>query len=124
MLHRSLFEEERGAGTVLTLSVIAVVLSLSTGLLTCMSIFGQWNEAKRVADQAALAGSIDLLRDTTHVCVAVAEVVMDNHLLLDECSIRNDYLVVRVGFVPNVEMARLVFPRIQVYSVATMQSGV
>ena len=124
MLFRRQVARDDGAGTLLTLASIAVVLSLTVGLLTMMSIMDQWNQAKRVADQAALAASIDILRDTSHSCIAASELVISNGYLLDSCLIFEDQAIVRVGFIPRSKMAQLALKRIQVFSVATMQSAV
>lgn len=123
MSHLKFFSDESGAGTSLTLGAMAVVLSLTTGLLTSMSIFSQWNEAKRVADQAALAGSMDIIRDPSQVCLAASEIVIANGFAIDQCNVSEENIVVQVGFIPEAHLAKLAFPRLQVYSVATVESG-
>ena len=120
---RKQLRSDDGAGTVLTLTAIAVVLALASALLSAMSIFDQWNQAKRVADQAALAASIDILRDPSHVCIAASDIVVANGYLMDTCFVMEDTAVVRVGFIPKSRMAKVTFKRIQVFGVATIQSG-
>lgn len=120
---RKRIQRDDGAGTVLTLTAIAVVLALTTGLLTSMSIFDQWNQAKRFADEVALATSLDLLRDPTNACTSARTLASNNGYLFVQCVIMEDTVLIRLAFTPRAKLAKMSFPTIQVRSMASMQSG-
>lgn len=122
MYHRKL-RDEQGSGSILTLAALATIMALTVGILSVLSIFDQWNQAKRIADQAALSGALDILRDQAHVCVAAAEIVSANKLVMDSCALVEDYVAVHVSFVPRAPLAQLALGKVQVFAVARLQAN-
>lgn len=116
-------KDEQGSGTILTLAAISTILALTVGLLSFLSVFDQWSQAKRTADQAALSGALDILRDQAHVCMAAAEIVGANQLVMDSCAQVEDYVAVHVSFVPRAQLARMAMGKVQVFGVAKLQAG-
>jgi secretion/DNA translocation related TadE-like protein len=95
---------DRGAATVLALSVVAVVLTLATGGLVVGSVVIASHRARLAADLGSLAGAAAVQEgsDASRACGVAAQVARTNGAVTRSCSLNGADIELTVGVVASL----------------------
>ncbi|MBE7325436.1 flp pilus-assembly TadE/G-like family protein [Nocardioides sp. Y6] len=87
---------ERGAGSVLTLALVAVLLTVTLAVAACGGLLSAHRQAQSAADLAALAGAVEAARGGDG-CAAAARVAELNGARSVRCSVEGTEVRVVTG---------------------------
>jgi secretion/DNA translocation related TadE-like protein len=90
---------DRGAATVMALSVVAVVLALTTGALVVGSVVVASHRARLAADLASLAGASAAQEDSSpsSACAVAGQVARANGAVTQACSMNGADIEITVA---------------------------